>query len=99
MSKIFSFILTCALLCAANGMAQTVKKDIVRHAAVSVTTNRPGTLTIENFTDKAYTFTIYSITGQAVRTVELKNDSTTIKLPQGFYIVKSENGTMKVAVK
>lgn len=99
MSKKFSLILSVALMltipCA---IAQAPQKEAPKRS-IAVTSNRPGTLTIENTTGKKYTFTVYSITGQTVRTIELKNDSTTISLPQGFYLVKSVNGTMKVVVK
>ncbi len=98
MSKVFSLILAIGMFGTVATVAQPVKREAVRHTII-VSSTHPGTLTIENYTPKSVTFTVYSITGQVVRTVDLKNDSTTISLPQGFYIVKSDNGTMKVAVK
>ena len=98
MSKVFALILAIGIFGTVASVAQPVKRESVRHTII-VSSTHPGTLTIENYTPKSVTFTVYSITGQVVRTVELKNDSTTISLPQGFYIVKSDNGTMKVAVK
>ena len=89
--------LGCALLCCAAAFAEGADNR-VPSAPVAVSA-LPGTLTLENNTGKSVTFTVYSITGQAVKTVTLKSDSATVALPQGFYIVKSDEGTVKVVVK
>ena len=89
--------LGCALLCCAAAFAEGADNR-VPSAPVAVSA-LPGTLTLENNTGKSVTFTVYSITGQAVKTVTLKSDSATVALPQGFYTVKSDEGTVKVVVK
>ena len=90
-------ILACALFFGATAFAGDSADD-VKPVAVAVSAGT-GTLTLENNTDKTSTFTVYSITGQVVKTVTLKSDSLTVALPQGFYIVKSEDSTVKVVVK
>lgn len=89
--------LGCMLLCSAFAFADVVA-DGASSSSVAVS-SASGTLTVKNNTGKSVTFIVYSITGQAVKTVTLKSDSTTMALPQGFYIVKSEEGTVKVVVK
>ena len=71
----------------------------VERKPVSVDTSSPGALNIRNNSGREITFTVYSITGQVVRTVELKGDSIAVALPQGFYVLKCDYGTMKVVVK
>lgn len=94
-------ILTIAfslLLCGAPLVAQNVAKETPK-AQISAVSNTAGTLTVNNNSGKATSFTVYSITGQVVKVVELKAGSSTFALPQGFYIVKTDDYTMKVAVK
>lgn len=66
---------------------------------VAVSSDQMGVLTIENNSGKATRFTVYSLTGQVVKVVELKSGKADISLPRGFYIVRSENGSQKVVVK
>ena len=61
--------LGCALLYCAAAFAEGVENR-VPSAPVAVSA-LPGTLTLENNTGKSVTFTVYSITGQAVKTVTL----------------------------
>ncbi len=60
-----------------------------------------GCMTIENYGDsRELTFTVYSITGQIVKSVSVAGgSSTTINLPKGFYIVKCDYWSRKVVVK
>ena len=66
---------------------------------VSAATSGKGVLTIENNTDSACRFTIYSITGQVVRALTVKPGVERVELQRGFYIVKSEYGSQKVVVR
>lgn len=66
---------------------------------VEVSGQGKGRLTIENNTENAYTFKVYSITGQLVYSVTLKSGKDAVVLPKGFYIVKSELGSQKVVVR
>ena len=60
-----------------------------------------GCMTIDNYeSDIELTFSIYSITGQVVKSVSVgEGTSTTVNLPKGFYIVKCEYWSRKVIVK
>lgn len=60
-----------------------------------------GCMTIDNYGDsRELTFTVYSITGQIVKSVSVANGSSmTINLPKGFYIVKCDYWSRKVVVK
>lgn len=44
-------------------------------------------------------FEIYSITGQLVKTVELRGQSERLDLPQGCYIVRAPGFTKKIVLK
>ncbi len=88
-----AFVLLCGAEVLAENIASTEKPVAVNVSAGT------GTLTIENNTGKSSTFTVYSITGQVVKSVTLKSDSVTVSLPQGFYIIKGEENTVKVVVK
>lgn len=88
------------LLCLFSGImylsAGQVERVAEKPFAVSAS---GGSLTIVNNTGKDATFVVYAITGQVVKSIEVKNDSTTLALPRGFYIVKSDSGAVKVVVK
>ena len=60
-----------------------------------------GCMTIYNYnSDNESTFSVYSITGQIVKSVSVPGGTTaTINLPKGFYIVKCEYWSRKVIVK
>lgn len=44
-------------------------------------------------------FEIYSITGQLVKTIELRGQSERLDLPQGCYIVRAPGCTKKIVLK
>lgn len=46
-----------------------------------------------------YTFQIYSITGQLVKSVTVTSGTETIALPQGYYIVKCSEWSKKAVVR
>lgn len=58
-----------------------------------------GGIQLSAITSETVHFEIYSITGQLVKAVELRNDSQTIELPNGCYIVKCQHWSKKVLVK
>lgn len=61
---------------------------------VTSTTSGKGVLVIENNTESACRFTIYSI-----RVLVVKPGNERVELQKGFYIVKSEYGSQKVVVR
>ena len=91
-------LLVVALSAALSVQAQTEIRD-KQPVAVAVSSEQMGVLTIVNNSGKATRFTIYSLTGQVVKVVELKSGKADISLSRGFYIVRSENGSQKVVVK
>lgn len=48
--------------------------------------------------DVTYTFQIYSITGQLVKTIRLHNGTALVELPQGCYIVRCQKWSKKIIV-
>ena len=98
MKKGILILIFSLLLCGAPLVAQTAQKEMPK-AQISAVSNTAGTLTVNNHSGKTTSFTVYSITGQVVKVIELKAGSSTFSLPQGFYIVKTDDYTMKVAVK
>lgn len=46
-----------------------------------------------------YTFQIYSITGQLVKSVTVTSSTEVISLPQGYYIVKCSEWSKKAVVR
>lgn len=49
--------------------------------------------------DDTVTFTIYSITGQVIKTVNVGGGSAHVELPKGCYIIKCARWSKKVIVK
>lgn len=91
-------LLAVALSATMSVQAQTEIRD-KQSVIVAVSSEQMGVLTIVNNSGKATRFTVYSLTGQVVKVVELKSGKADISLPRGFYIVRSENGSQKVVVK
>lgn len=54
---------------------------------------------IEVSSTEQTTFEVYSITGQQVKSVTVSNESQTIELPKGCYIVRCPQWSKKVIVK
>jgi len=96
--KKYLLLFAVMLSAAMSVQAQTEVRD-KQPATVAVSSDQMGVLTIVNNSGKAARFTVYSLTGQVVKVVELKNGKVDIALPRGFYIVRSENGSQKVVVK
>lgn len=44
-------------------------------------------------------FEIFSITGQLIKSVTVKNSTVKVDLPKGFYIIKCEAWTKRVMIK
>lgn len=97
MKKICS-ILLLLLSVVLPAVADSGSASAVRYV-VAATDSGKGQLTIENGTENAYVFRIYSITGQVVKVVEVKSGSETVVLPKGFYIISSELGSQKIVVR
>ena len=60
-----------------------------------------GAVLISNNSAGDNTFTIYCVTGQQVKVVELSGDAkATVELPKGFYVVKcSDSWSRKIVVR
>lgn len=91
-------VLIFALALAAVPMTAQQRQPAVDYVVTSMSAGK-GILTIENNTDAACRFTIYSITGQVVKVVVVKPGNERVELAKGFYIVKSEYGSQKVVVR
>ncbi len=96
MKKVFAILLLALALPVVSVFAE--QRAAVEYVVTSVAGGR-GVLTIENNTDTQCRFTVYSITGQVVRTLVVKPGSEKVELAKGFYIVKSDYGSHKVVVR
>lgn len=54
---------------------------------------------LRNPGQEAVKFQIFSITGQLIKTLTVKNLPVKVELPKGFYIVKCDNWTKRVMLK
>ncbi len=94
--KLF-FILVAAAACSVPVAAIPTETEAgQKETAIAASA---GMLVISDSSGNGVKYTVYSITGQTVKTIIVKNESVAIRLPQGFYIVKSDNQTVKVVVK
>lgn len=59
----------------------------------------PGAIEIKVLTPTKYHFHIYSITGQLIKSLEIADDTQTIELKQGCYIIKCKKWSKKVIIK
>jgi hypothetical protein len=64
--------------------------------AVRIAANSNG---VQLTAHEATRFDIYSITGQLIRSVEVKSETLTVELPTGCYIVRCPQGSQKVVVR
>lgn len=58
-----------------------------------------GLIVLNNNSEEAVTFTIYSITGQIIKSVVIHNGNLNVELPKGFYVVKFNQWSRRVIVK
>lgn len=58
-----------------------------------------GVIVLNNNSEEAVTFNIYSITGQMIKSVTIQGGNSNIDLPKGFYIVKCNQWSKRVIVK
>lgn len=58
-----------------------------------------GSIVITVPGDNPIHFQIFSITGQAIKSITLGQGSTTIELPKGYYIVKCSHWSKTIIVK
>ena len=102
MKRIAYILLTCALL----GTTAMVAAPAGNNARIEATAAQPtasggiGHIYLTAASSEV-TFSIYSITGQQLRTVRVPADShVSVEVPKGFYIVKCNAGwSRKVVVK
>jgi len=102
MKKILTIVFACmALAVGAVAMPEPAGQRIENVGNTATVRGGDGRITLVAGTAEA-SFTIYSITGQVVRTVTVSPEATvTVELPKGFYIVKYNHGqwSRKVVVK
>lgn len=103
MKRILSILLLTIALGAPTSLISAMQMPMPMagvqvHSGPTVTASQ-GRLTINSpEVDVTYTFHIFSITGQLIKTVRLCGDSADIELRQGCYIVKCEKWSKKVIV-
>ena len=103
MKRIAYILLTCAVLGTATMLAEPASTSSRIEAAATQQPTATGGLGHIYLTaaSSEVAFSIYSITGQLLRTVRVPADShVSVELPKGFYIVKCNAGwSRKVVVK
>lgn len=80
--------------------AQSADDDLTSFVTASAPTMKAVAQGIElTVTDgETHHFYIYSITGQMVKSMDV-NESVTVDLPQGYYIVKCKDWSKKIVVR
>lgn len=76
---------------AIDGVSVNAAQPTIKASVGSITLNVPG--------EDAVQFHIYSITGQAIKTVIVHQGSLSVELPRGYYIVKCSHWSKTVIVK
>lgn len=80
--------------------AQSADDDLTSSVITSAPTMKAVSQGIElTVTDgETHHFYVYSITGQMVKSIDV-NESVTVDLPQGYYIVKCKDWSKKIVVR
>ena len=97
--------ISIALIIGLMGLGSSVAYAFPAHNDISVNVAQPsvkastGAITLTVSSDNAVQFQIYSITGQAIKSITVGQGSTTIELPRGYYIVKCSYWSKTVVVK
>lgn len=88
-------------LMASGGAMQAVATERIESVESSRAQVRPsvGQLELTVTEGDAVRFEIYSITGQQVKSLEVKEGSATVELPSGCYVVRCQFWSKKVVVK
>lgn len=96
------YVWLCIFLLTAPVVSGAIVPDDAKSLRCEVlvsTQGKDGKLMLENQTSTSCRVVVYSITGQAIRSLELRPGVVTVVLPKGFYIVKSEYGSQKIVVR
>lgn len=97
---ILMFSLVCGLLsnisAAATGDEARGNDTVVSSTSVY---SGNGMIVLNNNSEEAVTFNIYSITGQMIKSVTIQGGNSNVDLPKGFYIVKCNQWSKRVIVK
>ena len=98
MRRIFTLaIITLQFTIASLAMESEVRMIQQQHQAIEANdadciTVSNQTVTITNNTGDTCTFSIYWVTGQAVKTIRLgAGNHASFELPKGFYVIKCNN--------
>ncbi|MCM1483132.1 MAG: T9SS type A sorting domain-containing protein [Muribaculaceae bacterium] len=101
--SVISFIAALALTVAPMASATTSRTESqhITATAEAVPTVKivTGGAEITVPDDTEYTFNVYSITGQLVKTFKLADGSVTVELPRGCYIIKCEKWSKKIVIR
>lgn len=54
---------------------------------------------LSSYDGAAHRFNIYSITGQMIKSIEVLDNTVTIDLPKGFYIVKCDSWSKQLVIR
>ncbi len=94
-----------ALIISLMGVGSSVAYAFPAIDNISVNAAQPtikasaGSITLSVSLDETVQFHIYSITGQAIKTVNLHQGSLLVELPRGYYVVKCSYWSKTVIVK
>lgn len=94
-------LMVVAGLMASGSVMQAVATERIEAVENSRAQVRPsaGQLELTVTDGDAVRFEIYSITGQQVKSLEVKDGSITVDLPSGCYVVRCQYWSKKVVVK
>lgn len=96
--KIFVALLLAAAPAAAFQAAasERIEQPEANQSIIKVTPGGELELTALNSTTR---FDIYTITGQLVKTLELRNETERVQLPSGCYIVRTQDRSQKIVIR
>ncbi len=103
--KRLSAILICAL-----GIAFATPKIVAsqpnnEEKEIAVTETAPTMIATQRGVDlsaydgESHRFSIYSITGQMIKSVDVIDSTVSINLPKGFYIVKCDSWSKQLVIR
>lgn len=101
MKKLIVILLFCVACVSSNGLYAASSQDNIKAIELSespIVNGGVGSIAISNPVAEM-TFTIYSITGQVVKTIVMPVGNAIVELPKGFYIIKCNLWSRKIVVK
>lgn len=74
------------------------KEITIIETAPTMTATQHG-VELSAYDGESHRFSIYSITGQMIRSVEIIDNTVSINLPKGFYIVKCDSWSKQLVIR